>query len=116
MPETVGRPQRKNESGGPDPGLPGQGPISFDLAFDQEAAGIKGYSSPVAGDADILLVPDFVAGNLLAKSLIYGGGARSAGFLMGASTPVILTSRSSSTEEKVLSIACSALAASNEAF
>lgn len=85
-----------------------EGPISFDLAFDRQAAGIKGYESPVAGDADIFLVPDFVSGNLLAKSLVYGGGARFAGFLSGAQAPVILTSRSASAEEKLYSIACSA--------
>lgn len=90
-----------------------EGPISFDLAFDRQAAEIKGFESPVAGDADILLVPDFVAGNLLAKSLIYGGGARSAGFLAGARAPVILTSRSSSSREKLYSIACSAFITSN---
>ena len=89
-----------------------EGPISFDLAFDRQAAGIKGYDSPVAGDADIFLVPDFVAGNLLAKSLVYGGGARFAGFLSGARAPVILTSRSASAEEKLYSIACSALVTS----
>ncbi|NLA95671.1 MAG: phosphate butyryltransferase [Clostridiaceae bacterium] len=89
-----------------------EGPVSFDLAFDRQAAGIKGYDSPVAGDADIFLVPDFVAGNLLAKSLVYGGGARFAGFLSGARAPVILTSRSSSMEEKLYSIACSAFVSS----
>lgn len=91
-----------------------EGPISFDLAFDREAAELKGYDSPVAGDADIFLVPDFVSGNLLAKSLIYGGGARFAGFLMGARAPVALTSRSASREEKIYSIACSALVATSQ--
>ena len=86
-----------------------EGPISFDLAFSREAAKIKAYDSPVAGDADIFLVPDFVSGNLLAKSLVYGGGASFAGFLMGARSPVILTSRSASIEEKIHSIACGAL-------
>ena len=91
-----------------------EGPISFDLAFEKEAAQLKGYDSPVAGDADIFLVPDFVSGNLLAKSLVYGGGARFAGFLMGARTPVVLTSRSASTDEKIYSIACSALVAADQ--
>ncbi|HZK42316.1 MAG TPA: phosphate acyltransferase, partial [Clostridia bacterium] len=86
-----------------------EGPISFDLAFSREAAKIKAFDSPVAGDADIFLVPDFVSGNLLAKSLVYGGGASFAGFLMGARSPVILTSRSASIEEKIHSIACGAL-------
>ncbi len=91
-----------------------EGPISFDLAFDREAAELKGYDSPVAGDADIFLVPDFVSGNLLAKSLVYGGGARFAGFLMGARAPVALTSRSASRDEKIYSIACSALVATSQ--
>ena len=86
-----------------------EGPISFDLAFSREAAAIKGYESPVAGDADLLLVPDFVLGNVLAKAMVYTGGARLAGFLAGAKSPVILTSRSASREEKIYSIACSAL-------
>ncbi len=86
-----------------------EGPISFDLAFSREAAAIKGYESPVAGDADILLVPDFVLGNVLAKAMVYTGGARLAGFLAGARSPVILTSRSASREEKIYSIAASAL-------
>ena len=86
-----------------------EGPLSFDLAFSREAAAIKGYESPVAGDADLLLVPDFVLGNVLAKAMVYTGGARLAGFLAGAKSPVILTSRSASREEKIYSIACSAL-------
>lgn len=91
-----------------------EGPISFDLAFSKEAARKKGYESPVAGDADIFLVPDFVSGNLLAKSLVYGGGAAFAGFLAGAGAPVILTSRSATVEEKIYSIACSAFLADRE--
>ena len=86
-----------------------EGPIAFDLAFSKEAARLKGYDSPVAGDADIFLVPDFVSGNLLAKSLVYGGGASFAGFLVGARSPVIVTSRSAKREEKIHSIACGAL-------
>ena len=90
-----------------------EGPISFDLAFAREAGRTKGYDSPVAGDADVFLVPDFVSGNLLAKSLVYGGAARFAGFLAGARAPVILTSRASSAEEKLYTIACSALGSSH---
>jgi phosphate butyryltransferase len=72
---------------------------------------VKRYESPVAGDADILLVPDFVAGNLVAKAMIYAGHGLFAGVLIGASAPVIVTSRSSTSEEKINSIACSALLA-----
>ncbi|HHW94014.1 MAG TPA: bifunctional enoyl-CoA hydratase/phosphate acetyltransferase [Clostridiaceae bacterium] len=88
-----------------------EGPISFDLAFSREAASMKRYESPVAGDADILLVPDFVVGNLVAKAMMYTGNSLFAGVLVGASAPVIITSRSSTSEEKVNSIACSALLA-----
>ncbi len=85
-----------------------EGPISFDLAFSKEAAEIKGFKSAVAGDADIMLVPDFVAGNLVAKAMIHAGHGLFAGILAGAAAPVILTSRSSTSEEKINSIACSA--------
>ena len=86
-----------------------EGPISFDLAFYPEAAKLKGFNSPVAGDADILLVPNITAGNILGKSLVYAAGGRMAGFIIGAQVPIILTSRSSSAEEKFLSIALAAL-------
>ncbi len=88
-----------------------EGPISFDLAFSREAAAVKRYDSPVAGDADILLVPDFVAGNLLAKAMMHAGHGSFAGVLVGASAPVIVTSRSSTSEEKINSIACSSVLA-----
>lgn len=116
MPETVRAAALKamNESGLIQ-GCQVEGPISFDLAFDREAARLKGYESPVAGDADVFLVPDFVAGNLLAKSLVYAGGAHMAGFLWGARSPVILTSRSTPAKEKLYSIACAALLAGSQA-
>ncbi len=86
-----------------------EGPISFDLAFSREAAAVKRYDSPVAGDADILLVPDFVVGNILVKAMARAGRGLLAGVLIGASAPVIVTSRSSTSEERINSIACSAL-------
>lgn len=82
-----------------------EGPISFDLAYDPEAAALKDYKSPVAGDADIFLVPDFVCGNLLAKSFTYAANAKMAGLILGAKVPILLTSRSSTAEEKFLSLA-----------
>ncbi len=85
-----------------------EGPISFDLAFDKDAAGLKHYVSPVAGDADIFLVPDFVVGNILSKSMIYAGKAKMAGMVVGAKVPILLTSRASSAEEKFLSLALAA--------
>ncbi len=88
-----------------------EGPISYDLAVHGESARIKGYISPVAGDADLLVVPDITAGNLMGKALVFSGGAKMAGFIVGAKVPIILTSRASSTQDKYLSIALSALAA-----
>lgn len=86
-----------------------EGPISFDLAFSSRAAELKDYHSPVAGDADIFLVPDITVGNVLGKSLIYAAAGHMAGLIVGASCPIILTSRGSSAEEKYLSIALAAL-------
>jgi phosphotransacetylase/acyl dehydratase len=70
------------------------GPLAFDNAVSAEAALVKGIVSQVAGHADILLVPDVEAGNMLAKQLEYLGGAQMAGIVLGARVPVILTSRS----------------------
>ena len=69
------------------------GPLAFDNAISAEAAKIKGIVSPVAGDADILLAPDLEAGNMMAKQLMYLAGADAAGLVLGASVPIILTSR-----------------------
>lgn len=85
-----------------------EGPISFDLATSPESAKTKGYESPVAGDADILIVPDITAGNILAKSLTGMGGARTAGAILGAKVPIILTSRSAEASDKFYSIALAA--------
>ncbi len=82
-----------------------EGPISFDLAYMPGAAEVKGYHSPVAGDADVLLVPDLVSGNLLAKALVYGGGGEMAGLIVGARVPILLISRSASAKEKMNTIA-----------
>ncbi|MGB4589375.1 MAG: phosphate acyltransferase [Clostridiaceae bacterium] len=110
MPETVDAEElkRRNQEGI----LTGcivEGPISFDLAYDRSTAVLKDYHSPVAGDADVLLVPNITAGNILGKSLVYAAGGRMAGFIVGAKCPIILTSRSSTADEKFLSIALSAL-------
>ena len=88
-----------------------EGPISVDLAASSESARIKGYDSPVAGDADIMIVPDICAGNMLAKSLTVFGGASTAGTVLGAKVPVILTSRSAEASDKYYSIALAACAA-----
>lgn len=81
------------------------GPLALDNAVSPEAARHKGITSPVAGQADILLVPDIEAGNLLGKAMSYFGRARSAGIIVGAKAPVVLVSRADSHEAKLLSIA-----------
>ena len=87
-----------------------EGPISYDLAICKKSAEIKEYSSPVAGDADILVVPNITVGNVLAKSLVYSGKAKMAGFVTGAGVPIVLTSRGATSEEKYLSLVlCAAL-------
>jgi phosphate butyryltransferase len=87
-----------------------EGPISYDLTMSKESAEIKGFESPVTGDADILIVPNITAGNILGKSLVYSAGAKMAGFIVGAKVPIVLTSRGSTAEEKYLSLALSASA------
>lgn len=90
-----------------------EGPISFDIATSKEAARIKGFESPVAGDADLLLVPDIVSGNILVKCLTGLCGSETAGTVLGAKVPVILTSRSAEASDKYNSIALAACAAAN---
>lgn len=84
------------------------GPLAFDTAVNAEAARVKNLKSPVAGEADILLVPDLESGNMLAKQLEYLGGARLAGIVLGAKVPIILTSRADSSESRVASCAIAA--------
>jgi phosphotransacetylase/acyl dehydratase len=79
------------------------GPLAYDNAVSAEAALTKGIRSPVAGRADILLVPDLEAGNMLAKQLQYLGGADSAGIVLGARVPIVLTSRADSIRSRLAS-------------
>ena len=81
-----------------------EGPIALDLATDREAAQVKGYRSPVAGDADILLAPSIAAGNLLGKSLYGLAGGEMAGVVLGAKVPVTVNSRGATAAEKYWSI------------
>lgn len=81
-----------------------EGPISYDLCMDKSSADIKGFKSSIAGDPDILIVPDIVSGNLLSKSLTCTGGAITCGTVVGGCVPIILTSRSASVQDKYLSI------------
>ena len=85
------------------------GPFALDNAVSVEAADHKGISHPVAGKADILLMPDIEAGNILYKSMVYFAGAKNAGILVGARAPIILTSRADSDEAKLYSIALGVL-------
>jgi phosphate acetyltransferase len=85
------------------------GPLAFDNAISLVAAHTKGIVSPVAGQADILLVPDLEAGNMLAKQLLYFAGADAAGLVLGARLPIILTSRSDSLRVRLASVALAKL-------
>jgi phosphate butyryltransferase len=81
------------------------GPLALDNAVSEEAARHKGIVSDVAGHADILMVPDIEAGNMMAKAIIYFAKGKTAGLVVGAKAPIVLTSRSDSAETKLLSIA-----------
>lgn len=87
------------------------GPLALDNAIDLEAARIKKIESPVAGRANVLLVPDLDAGNMLAKSLSFLAGADAAGIVLGARVPIILTSRADSLMTRLASCAVAALVA-----
>jgi len=87
------------------------GPLALDNAIDLGAARIKKINSPVAGCADILVVPDLEAGNMLAKSLSFMADADAAGIVLGARVPIILTSRADSVETRLASCAVAALVA-----
>ena len=114
MPETVDAYELKqmNERG-EITGCVVEGPISFDLAITKGAAVIKEYDSPVAGDADLLLVPNITCGNALAKCMTDYSGAVTAGTILGAKCPVILTSRSAPAKDKYYSIALAAYTSAN---
>lgn len=85
-----------------------EGPISYDLAMVPEISEIKGYNCPCVGDFDILMVPEFVVGNVLGKTFTYTCGGKLAGLILGCKVPIVLTSRGSSAEEKYYSLALGA--------
>lgn len=87
------------------------GPLAFDNAISKDAAKTKGITSEVAGDPDILLAPDLEAGNILAKQLTFLANADSAGLVLGAKVPIILTSRADSVRSRIASCAVAALVA-----
>ena len=93
------------------PGAMVEGPFGFDNAFSAEAARIKKIDSQVAGDADLLLMPDLNAGNMLYKSFNYVGGGDCAGLVLGAQVPIVLTSRADSLQSRMASVALAVLAA-----
>jgi len=90
------------------------GPLAFDNAISREAARIKKITSPVAGQADILVAPSIEAGNVLVKQLDYLGAAESAGIVLGASLPIILTSRADHTSARLASAALAVLSVAGE--
>jgi phosphotransacetylase/acyl dehydratase len=87
------------------------GPLALDNAISAEAARIKAIASPVAGDVDILLVPDLVSGNILAKQLSFMANADSAGIVLGAKAPIVLTSRADSVRARLTSCALAVILA-----
>lgn len=111
MPETVDADElAKMNAAGEIPGCIVEGPISYDCAMSKEIADFKGYESKIAGDVDVLIVPNIHAGNILGKVYTVTCGAKMAGFIVGAKCPIVLTSRGSSAEEKYMSIVVSAAA------
>lgn len=88
-----------------------EGPLAMDIAINEEAARVKGVKNPVAGKADILLMPSLESGNILVKGFSHLAGGRTAGLVLGAKAPIVLTSRSDTAESKFLSIACAVYAA-----
>jgi len=86
------------------------GPLALDGAVSPEACRHKGITGPVAGQADLLLVPTIESGNILGKAFIYGGGAKMAGLVLGAAVPAVLTSRAETAAGKLASIGMAMLA------
>ncbi|MBR0435100.1 MAG: bifunctional enoyl-CoA hydratase/phosphate acetyltransferase [Lachnospiraceae bacterium] len=111
MPETLDADElAKMNTAGEIPGCIVEGPISYDCAMSKEIADFKGYESRIAGDVDVLIVPNIHAGNILGKVYTVTCNAKMAGFIVGAKCPIVLTSRGSSAEEKYMSIVVSAAA------
>ena len=91
------------------PGAIVDGPMSFDIAISAQAAKIKNFNSPVAGNADVLLVPNVEAGNMLFKQMVYFMSATAAGLVVGARVPVTLTSRADPPEARLASAALASI-------
>ena len=86
------------------------GPLAFDNSVSKKSAGIKGIKNIVAGEADVLLVPNVEAGNALVKMMIYFMGACAAGVVIGGKVPVVITSRSDEAQARLASIAAAVVA------
>lgn len=86
-----------------------EGPISLDVAASKQAALHKGIQSQIAGDVDLFILPNIESGNMLGKSLIYYAGGKMAGLVLGATHPIVLTSRADTAEGKLYSIALACL-------
>lgn len=112
MPETIEADELKQmNQRGEITGCIVEGPISFDCAMRKDIADFKGFVSPCAGDCDVLVAPNIHAGNIMGKMFVFPGGAKMAGFIVGAKCPIAMVSRGSSPEEKYLSIVIAAAAA-----
>lgn len=104
LPSSVFEDKLSQELSGLDPDVIVEGPLSIDLALSPASAKEKGYNGQIKGDANVLFAPDIVTGNTVSKSMLLFGDSQMAGVIMGAKVPVIITSRSSSYEEKYASI------------
>lgn len=93
------------------PGATVQGPMALDLIFSKEAAEAKNYASDVAGDADIMVVPNITSGNALFKIMVLGMGCVAGGIVLGARVPILLTSRSQKAPDRIASAALGVIAA-----
>ena len=87
------------------------GPLGLELAISPQAALLEESTSPIAGRADVLIVPNVEAGNIVAKGLMYFAHARMAGLVMGARVPIVISSRADSAETRYLSLAMAAVLA-----
>lgn len=93
------------------PGVIVEGPMALDLMLSAESARIKGFASRIAGDPDIILVPEITSGNAIVKLMILGMGACAGGIVMGAKVPILLTSRSQGAADRLASAALGAIVA-----
>jgi phosphotransacetylase len=89
------------------------GPLGLELAISPKAAQVEESDSPIAGLADVLIVPNVEAGNIVAKGLLYFAHARMAGLVVGARVPILINSRADSAETRYLSLAMAAVIARN---